>query len=91
MGFEREMLRLACGGEGFVGAAGFLRGALVGGGEEQARAQAGDVVGLAARAEVAEVVADLVGDAERFAVGAEHFLDFLELAGVERAELAARR
>ena len=72
---------------GLTHAGGFLRGALVGHGEEQAGAESGDVVRLAARAEVAEVVADLVGDAERFAVRREDFLVFLKLPGVNRAEL----
>jgi len=39
-------------------------------GEQQARAQSGDVVGLALFAQVAQVIANLIGDAERFAVNA---------------------
>jgi len=44
-------------------------GTLVGQGEQQARPQPLQIVGLGGGAEIIEVVADLVGDAERLAVG----------------------
>ena len=57
-------------------------------GQQQAGTQAGNIVRLASRAEVAEIVANLVGNAERFTVSAQDLRHFLVLfrAGVNRAQ-----